>query len=85
MRMEKLVSSQQVLTALKTKADAERAKNFPRFFKTGPGEYGEGDYFLGVTVPNQRVIAKLSASFILGNGPPIAADQNSLCAVPMRF
>ena len=58
MRMEKPVSSQQVLTALKTKADAERAKNFTRFFKTGPGEYGEGDYFLGVTVPNQRVIAK---------------------------
>ncbi len=38
--------------------DYEKAKFYPKFFKAGPGEYAEGDQFLGVTVPNQRKVAK---------------------------
>lgn len=55
----------QVRTELRRQADPERAKNSARFFKTGPGQYGEGDKFIGVTVPLQRVVAKKSLALPL--------------------
>lgn len=44
--------------ALKAVSSPERAKASQRYFKTDPGEYGEGDVFIGVSVPDQRKIAK---------------------------
>ena len=38
--------------------DPVRAKHSLRFFKTGPGQYGEGDRFLGLTLPQIRAIAR---------------------------
>src|SRR5574344_217393 len=42
---------------LKYLSDNEKRIVLPRFFKTGKGEYGEGDKFIGVTVPNIRSVA----------------------------
>ena len=47
-----------VQAALAAFATRERAGNLSRFFKTGPGQYGEGDLFIGVTVPQSRAVAK---------------------------
>jgi 3-methyladenine DNA glycosylase AlkD len=44
---------------LKKHATKERAKLCARFFKTGPGQYGEGDVFIGLTVPMMRSIGKV--------------------------
>ena len=44
--------------ALVARSDEEKKIILPRFFKTGKGQYGEGDMFLGVTVPNIREVAK---------------------------
>ena len=48
-----------ITNKLQALSNAEKREIFPRFFKAGKGEYGEGDRFLGVTVPNIRAIAKL--------------------------
>lgn len=54
-------AAQQILDALKAAGTPEKAAVLQRFFKTGPGEYGEGDRFLGVTVPATRAVAKAHA------------------------
>jgi 3-methyladenine DNA glycosylase AlkD len=50
----------QVIARLKSMGSPAKAAHSLRFFRTGPGEYGEGDRFLGLTVPEIRAIERQS-------------------------
>jgi len=51
-------TAEELRLALARLASPARAKSSAGFFKTGPGQYGEGDRFLGVTVPQQRALVR---------------------------
>ena len=47
-----------LLKEITARADASQVEGLSRFFKTGPGQYGEGDKFLGIKVPVTREVVK---------------------------
>jgi len=47
-----------VRRVLRVHASPTKARTLKKFFKTGKGQYGEGDIFLGITIPQQRIIAR---------------------------
>lgn len=77
MSQPKPPTARHVRAALRALQDPARALSSARFFKTGKGQYGEGDQFLGITVPAQRVIARAHRGLPL---PEIA----TLLASPMH-
>lgn len=62
---------------LKSLGSPKRAKALARFFKTGPGEYGEGDVFLGISVSDVRSVARRYMNIRL-------EDVQSLLKSPMH-
>jgi 3-methyladenine DNA glycosylase AlkD len=56
--MNAYITKEDMSAALKAHADPQQAKILQRFFRTGPGEYGEGDIFMGVKVPQTRTVAR---------------------------
>lgn len=51
------LAAKQLKLELSKYINPEKAAFFPKFFKTGKGEYSEGDKFIGITVPDQRKVA----------------------------
>jgi 3-methyladenine DNA glycosylase AlkD len=64
-----------VVSRLREFADRERAKFHLRFFKTAPGEYGEGDRFLGIRVPDLRRVAREFRSLSLKDVEKLLASR----------
>lgn len=56
--MEKEDKATAIIQRLESFVNEEKREFLPHFFKTGKGEYGEGDKFLGIVVPNIRKVAK---------------------------
>lgn len=52
------IAVDQIKKAIQKQGNPERAEHSKRFFKTSVGQYGYGDVFLGLSVPEMRVIAK---------------------------
>jgi len=75
---------QQIRAEMKTLANPEIAAHSQRFFKTGPGQYGEGDKFLGIRVPKTRLVAKMGRDLPLDQVAKMLHSkwhEERLCAV----
>jgi 3-methyladenine DNA glycosylase AlkD len=67
---------QELIAELDLLKDSERAQLSQRFFKTGKGEYGEGDIFIGLTVPQIRALAKKYQILSLGDITKLLSSPN---------
>lgn len=53
-----MTSAEDIIATIESMRDERQAANLMRFFKTGRGEYGEGDRFFGLKVPQTRAVVK---------------------------
>ena len=77
--VERTGAASQVERALKSLGTPEKAKSSAWFFKTGVGQYGHGDVFAGVTVPEQRKVARQFRDLPLAEIDKLLANKIHEC------
>ena len=74
--MSKNPAAQEVIAYMESQQNEEQRQVLMRFFKTGPGEYGEGDEFLGLKVPQTREVVKsVAKDFPLSEVPELLMSR----------
>ncbi|MGV8086471.1 MAG: DNA alkylation repair protein [Candidatus Woesearchaeota archaeon] len=68
-----------IISELESLGSSERAKHSLRFFKTGQGQYGEGDIFYGASVPETRNIAKKYKNISLDDVQKLLKNKHHEC------
>ena len=53
-----MVTAEEIIECLISMADEAKSRQLSKFFKTGKGQYAEGDKFLGLVVPKTRLVVK---------------------------
>ena len=74
--MGKMPTTQEVIAYMESQQNESQRQVLMRFFKTGPGEYGEGDEFLGLKVPQTREVVKsVAKDFPLSEVPELLMSR----------
>ncbi len=74
-----------IIEQLQAQANPEKAASVARYFKTGPGEYGENDLFLGLAVGDVRAIAKKFRSLPLEEVTQLLQNSYHECRAAALF
>ena len=70
-----MTTAREIIDYMVTLRDEEQRLNLMRFFETGPGEYGEGDEFLGLKVPLTREVVKAAKDTPLSEIPELLMSR----------
>ena len=74
--MKQLTTAQDIISYMESQQNEQQRQVLMRFFKTGPGQYGEGDEFLGLKVPQTREVVRLAGQdFPLSEVPALLMNR----------
>jgi hypothetical protein len=71
----RMVTAKEIISYMESLRNEEQRRVLMRFFKTGPGDYGEGDEFLGLKVPQTREVVKAAKDLPLREIPVLLMSK----------